>query len=76
MEYYKELVNCKKIIHKLVSLYKTCECDIEAPDIHRFLRVDGLSTGLSGIGASHIIFIFLPLFIKASIPFYVKMYLK
>ena len=45
MEYYKKLVICKKIIQKLVSIYETCECDIGAPDIHRFPRVDGLSTG-------------------------------
>ena len=45
MEYYKELVICKKIIQEKVSIYETCERDIGAPDIHRFLRVDGLSTG-------------------------------
>ena len=27
-----------------VSVYETCEYDIGAPDIHRFLRVDRLST--------------------------------
>ena len=40
-------------MQKWVSIYETCECNIGAPDIHRFLRVDGLSTGLSGFGASH-----------------------
>ena len=28
----------------------TCECDIEAPDIHRFSRVDGLSKVPPGYG--------------------------
>ena len=37
-----------------VSIYETCECDFGAPDIHSFLRVDGLSTGLPGFGASHL----------------------
>ena len=31
-----------------VSAYETC--DIEAPNIHRFLRVDELSTGPPGWG--------------------------
>ena len=54
MEYYKELVNCKKIIQKWVSIYETCDYDIRAPDIHRFPQVDGLSTGPPGIGTSQI----------------------
>ena len=29
-------------------------CDIGAPNIHRFPRVDGLSTGPPGIGASQV----------------------
>ena len=45
MKYYKKFVICKKIIQKWVSIYETCECDIGAPDIYRFLRVDGLSMG-------------------------------
>ena len=40
---------CKKIIQDYVSLYETRECDIEAPDIHRFPRVDGLSTRPPGL---------------------------
>ena len=41
-----------------VSIYETCECDIEAPDIHRFLQVDGLSTRPPGFGASHILLLY------------------
>ena len=48
VKYYKKLVNCKKIIQEWVSIYETCECDIGAPDIHRFPRIDMLSTGPSG----------------------------
>ena len=44
MNFYKKWVICKKIIQDEVSIYDTCECDIEAPDIHRFPKVDGLST--------------------------------
>ena len=40
----------KKIIQEEVSIYETCEHDIGAPDIHRFPRVDGLSTGPLGLG--------------------------
>ena len=40
------MVLYKKNIHKWVSIYETCECDIEAPDIHRFPRVDRLSIGV------------------------------
>ena len=53
MKYYKKLVICKKIIQKWVLIYETCECDIRAPDIYRFLRVDELSTGPLEFGASH-----------------------
>ena len=35
-------------MHEWVSVYETCECDIGAPDNHRFPRVDGLSTGPPG----------------------------
>ena len=56
MKYYKELVNCKEIIQKCVSIYETCECDIGALDIHRFSRVDGLSTRPLGLGVSHNLF--------------------
>ena len=48
VKYYKKLVNCKKIIKEWVSIYETCECDIGAPDIHRFPRIDMLSTGPPG----------------------------
>ena len=48
VKYYKKLVNCKKILHKWVSIYEICECDIGALDIYRFQRVDGLSTGPPG----------------------------
>ena len=47
-------------MQECVSIYETCdcaigcECDIGAPDIHRFPRVDGLSTGPPGLGVSHI----------------------
>ena len=36
-----------------VSIYETYECDIGAPDINRFLRVDRLSIGPPGFGVSH-----------------------
>ena len=52
VKYYKKLVNCKKIMQKEVSIYETCEYDIGAPDIYRFLQVDGLSTRPPGIGTS------------------------
>ena len=48
MNYYKKMVVCNKNIRKWVSIYETCECDIRAPDIHRFPQVDGLSTGPPG----------------------------
>ena len=48
VKYYKKLVICKKNTQKWVSIYETCECDIRAPDIHRFLQVEGLSTGPPG----------------------------
>ena len=35
----------------------TCECDIEAPDIHRFPWVEGLSTGPPGKGRHRFYFI-------------------
>ena len=54
MNFYKKLVICKKIIREWVSIYETCECDIGAPDIHRFSQVDGLSTGPPGIRASQL----------------------
>ena len=44
------MVVCKKNIQKWVSIYEICECDIGAPDIQRFPRVDGLSTGPPGYG--------------------------
>ena len=49
------MVLCKKNIQKWVSIYETCECDIEAPDIHRFPRVDGSQWDTPGFGASHMI---------------------
>ena len=52
MKYYKKLVTCKINIQKWVSIYETCECDIRAPDIHRFPRVDGVVNWTPGIGAS------------------------
>ena len=50
VKYYEKLVICKKYTQKWVSIYEACECDIGAPDIHRFPRVDGLSTGPPGYG--------------------------
>ena len=40
-------------MHEWVSIYEICECDIRAPDIHRFPQVDGLLTGPPGFRASH-----------------------
>ena len=37
-------------MQECVSIYETCECDIGASDIHRFLQVDELSTGPPGWG--------------------------
>ena len=42
--YHIIFVNCELNMQKWVSIYETCECDIGAPDIYRFPRVDGLST--------------------------------
>ena len=47
-------VYCELNMQELVSIYETCECDIGAPDIHRFMLVDGLSTGPPGFGASQL----------------------
>ena len=55
MKYYHKLVICKKIIQKWVSIYETNECDTGIPNIHRFLQVDGLSTGPPGFGASQLL---------------------
>ena len=41
-------VYCELNMYEWVSIYETCECDIGAPDIHRYPRVDGLSTGPLG----------------------------
>ena len=58
---YKETVDysllyifayCELNIQELISIYETYECDIGAPDIHKFPRVDGLSTGSPRFGAS------------------------
>ena len=46
-------VCCELNMQEWVSIYETYECDIGAPDIHRFLRVNGLSTRPLGFGASH-----------------------
>ena len=48
VKYYYKLVICDKIIQKWVSIFETNECDIRILDIHRFPRVDGLSTGPPG----------------------------
>ena len=45
-------VYCELNMQEWVSIYETDECDIGAPDIHRFSWVDGLSTGPPGFRAS------------------------
>ena len=57
VKYYKKLVSCKKNTQKWVLIYETCECDIGAPDIHRFLWIEGLSTGPRDRGVTKIIVI-------------------
>ena len=47
-------VYCELNMQEWVSTYETCECDIGAPDVHRFPRVDGLSTGPPGLGVSQL----------------------
>ena len=37
-------VYCELNMQEWVSIYETYECDIEPPDIHRFPRVDELSS--------------------------------
>ena len=59
MKYYKKLVICKKIIHKWVSIYETCECDIEATVIHRFPWVDGCQRDPRDKGVIVILFVML-----------------
>ena len=46
-------VYCELNMQEWVSIYETYECDIGALDINKFSRVDGLSTGSPGFGASH-----------------------
>ena len=38
-----------------VSIYETCECDIEAPDIHKFPTFEGLSMDLWDKGVTIIV---------------------
>ena len=47
-------VYCELNMQEWVSIYEACECDIGAPDVHRFPRVDGLSTGPPRLGASQL----------------------
>ena len=40
---------------KWVLIYETCECEIEAPDIHRFSRIGRLSMGPPGFRVSQVL---------------------
>ena len=44
-------------MQECVSIYEICECDIGTLDIHRVPRVDRLSMGPPGFGASHYVWI-------------------